>query len=61
VTRTSSEERRRTGRPKLRWIDGVLEDIKTLVVKNWWTVARDKEAWRKIGQAAEAHVGLQSY
>jgi hypothetical protein len=30
--------RRRIGRPKRRWIDGVLEDT----VKNWWTVAREK-------------------
>ena len=27
--------RRRTGRPKLRRIDGVLEDIKKLGLKNW--------------------------
>jgi hypothetical protein len=45
--------RRRIERPKLRWIDGVLKDIKKVGVKNLWTVVRDTEA--------EAHVGLQSY
>jgi hypothetical protein len=29
------EGRRRIGRPKLRWIDGVLEDIKTVGVNIW--------------------------
>jgi hypothetical protein len=43
-------EGRRTGRLKLRWIVGALEDIKKLGVKNWWTAARDWEA--------EAHTGL---
>jgi hypothetical protein len=37
-------EGRRTGRPKLRWIDGIMEDIKKLVVKNRWAVARVREA-----------------
>jgi hypothetical protein len=30
------ERRRITGKPKLRWIDGILEDTKKLGVKNWW-------------------------
>jgi hypothetical protein len=28
-----SEGRRRNGRPRLRWVDGVLEDIKKLGLK----------------------------
>ena len=34
----------RIGRPKLKWIDGIMEDIKKLVVKNRWAVARIREA-----------------
>jgi hypothetical protein len=30
------ERRRRIGRPKLRWINGVLADIKKVGVNNWW-------------------------
>ena len=30
------------GRSKLRWIDGILEYVKILGVKNWWT-------WLRIG------------
>ena len=42
------EGRRRIGRPKLRWVDGVLQDMKKLGVKNWWTVSKDKEAWNRF-------------
>ena len=38
---------RRIGRPKLRWIAGVMMDIKKLGVMNWRTVSRDREAGRK--------------
>jgi hypothetical protein len=36
---------RRTGSPKLRWEDDVIQDIKTLGVRNWRNVAMDKESW----------------
>ena len=55
------EGRKRTGRPKLRWIKGVLEKIKKLGVKNWWTAARNREAWRNLLQEAKVHIGLYSY
>jgi hypothetical protein len=29
------EGRRRIGRPKLRWVDGVMMDVKKLGIKNW--------------------------
>jgi hypothetical protein len=35
---------RKCGRPKLRWEDDVIEDIKTLGVKNWRNVAMEKES-----------------
>jgi hypothetical protein len=50
--------RRRIGRPKLRWIDGVLEDIKTPEVTIWWTVVRVREAWKLVFREAQAHTGL---
>jgi hypothetical protein len=50
--------RRRIGRPKLRWIDGALDDIKKTGVKNWWTVARHKKAWRKFLGKSTVHIGL---
>ena len=29
------ESGRRVGRPRLRWIDGVMEDVRRTRVKNW--------------------------
>lgn len=54
------EGRRGVERPKLRWIGGVLEHIQKLGVRNCWTVARDREAWRKVLREAKADVGLYS-
>jgi hypothetical protein len=51
---------RRTGRPKLRWEDDVIQDIKTLGVKNWRNLAMEKESWQKLLRKARAHVGLSS-
>jgi hypothetical protein len=51
---------RKTGRPKLRWEDDVIKDIKTLGVKNWRDVAMEKESWQKLLRKARAHVGLSS-
>jgi hypothetical protein len=46
VMNRKPEGRKRNGRAELRWIDEVLEDIKKLGAKNWWTVASDWEVWR---------------
>ena len=35
--------KRPIGRPKLRWEDGVLEDIKSMNVRNWKNVAQNRE------------------
>jgi hypothetical protein len=36
------------------------DDFIKLNVKNWWTVAKDRESWKKILREAEAHKGLYS-
>jgi hypothetical protein len=51
---------RKIGRPKLRWEDYVMQDIKTLGVKKWRNVAMEKESWQKLLRKAMAHVGLSS-
>jgi hypothetical protein len=35
---------RKSGRPKLRWEDDVIQDIKTLGVKNWRNLAMEKKS-----------------
>jgi len=51
---------RSVGRPKLRWEDGVGQDIRILGVKNWKKVARDRDEWAKLVKNARAHQGLSS-
>jgi hypothetical protein len=51
---------RKIGRPKLRWEDDVIQDIKTLEVKNWRNLAMEKESWQTLLRKAKAHVGLLS-
>jgi hypothetical protein len=52
------EGRRSVGQPRLRWKDGVEDDLRKLKVKNWWMVTKDRESWKKILREAEAHNGL---
>jgi hypothetical protein len=35
------EGSRKKGRPKLRWLDDVLQDLKILKVAAWWKKAQD--------------------
>ena len=44
--------KRPTGRPKLRWEDDVLEDIKNMNVQNWKEVAQDRERWKNVVEQA---------
>ncbi|GFW62687.1 hypothetical protein TNCV_2624501 [Trichonephila clavipes] len=37
------------GRPPLRWIDCFEKDVKILKVKNWKTVAKSRDTWRRPG------------
>jgi hypothetical protein len=51
---------RKIGRPKMRWEDDVIQDIKTLGVKNWRNLAMEMESWQTLLRKAKAHVGLLS-
>jgi hypothetical protein len=51
---------RKIGRPKLRCEDDVIQDVKTLVVKNWRNVSMEQESLQKLLRKARAHVRLSS-
>ena len=40
--------KRLIGRPKTRWEDDVLEDIRSMNVSNWKKVAQDRDSWKKV-------------
>jgi len=51
------EEIRRLRKPKLRWLDGVVEDLRKLGIQIWWLVATDKQIW-KVLREVESRSGL---
>jgi hypothetical protein len=52
---------RSVGRTKLRWEDGVDQDMRILGVKNWKNVALNRDEWAKLLKKARAHQGLSSH
>jgi hypothetical protein len=40
--------KRPTGRPKTRWEDDVLEDIKSMNACNWKKIAQNIDRWKKV-------------
>ena len=40
------------GRPKTRWEDDVLEDIRSMNVRNWKKVAQNRDRWKKVVEQA---------
>jgi hypothetical protein len=44
LTLSQLEGSRKKGRPKLMWLDDVLEDFKTLKLTAWWKKAQDRDS-----------------
>jgi hypothetical protein len=44
--------KRPIGRPKTRWEDDVLEDIKNMNVRYWKKVAQNRDSWKKVIEQA---------
>jgi hypothetical protein len=43
------------GRPRQRWQEDVMEDLKKLKVKNWKETAKDRRSWRDLTEKAKTH------
>ena len=52
IKRRKPMSKRPIGRPKIRWEDDVLEDIKSMNVRNWKNVARNRDRWKKVVEQA---------
>jgi hypothetical protein len=42
------EGKRKKGRPRMRWMDGVEKDLRNLGVVNWRAKAQETDGWRKF-------------
>jgi hypothetical protein len=49
---------RQVGRPRQRWQEDVMEDLKKLKIKTWKETAKDRKTWRDLAQKAKTHKGL---
>jgi len=49
---------RRKGRPRLRWMDDVVPDLKVMKIKQWMEKMKDREKWRLTVEKAKTHTGL---
>jgi hypothetical protein len=48
--------RRGRGRPRLRWVNDVEDDLRELCVKRWRTKALEREEWASIIKEAKAEL-----
>jgi hypothetical protein len=49
---------RPVGRPRQRWQEDVMEDLKRLKDKNWKETAKDRRTGRDLAEKAKTHKGL---
>jgi hypothetical protein len=49
---------RPVGRPRQRWQEDVVEDLKKLKVKNWEEAGKGRRTWRDLAEKAKTHKGL---
>jgi hypothetical protein len=45
---TRRQKKKRKGKPKLRWEDGVANDVKTLGKRNWKNIARHSQEQKNV-------------
>ena len=58
LTIPKPEGTRRVGKPRLRWLESVEEDLKNIGVRNWKRKSQDREQWWTIVEEAKVHQGL---
>jgi hypothetical protein len=52
------EGKRKKGRPRIRWIDGVEKDLRSFGVVNWKAKTQDRDGWRNFLEQAKTREGL---
>jgi hypothetical protein len=45
-------------RARTRWQDDVLKDIKTMKIRSWNQLVKDRKKWSEFVEQAKTHIGL---
>jgi hypothetical protein len=53
IFESKPEGRRKAGRPRLRWLDDVENDLRVVKVKRWRKRAQTREEWASVIKEAE--------
>jgi hypothetical protein len=61
IKRWKPMSKRPTGRPKTRWEDDVLEDMKSMKICDWKNVAMNRDRWKKVAEQARTLHTLQRF
>jgi hypothetical protein len=54
IERWKPMSKRPIGRPKTRWEGDVLEDIKSINIRNWKKIAQNRDDWKKVVERARS-------
>jgi len=46
---------RKKGRPRIRWLEDVIADLRGMGINVWMEKARNGDQWRRIVEEAKAH------
>ena len=58
ITESTPYKTRPAGRPRLRWMDQVEEDLKRMKIVGWRAKVEDRQEWNRIVERTKTHPGL---
>ena len=58
ITEWTPYKTRPVGRPRLRWMDQVEEDLKRVKIVGWRAKVEDRQEWNRIVEQNKTHPGL---
>ena len=58
ITEWTPYKTRPAGRPRLRWMDQVEEDLKRMKIIGWRAKVEDRQEWNRIVEETKTHPGL---
>jgi len=58
ITERKPYKTRPVGRPRLRWMDQVEEDLRRMKIIGWRVKIEDRRVWNRIIEKANTHPGL---